>query len=112
MLVYIRGAISLKPLHSPRLCVLLSCWDELGVEAQPSVILEQRLPMFSGFVQSRWAEPSILGLSALGRPLSRHDRDTEDAARGPEQFGYVVLPDGQHSTDLTLPIQRLLAETL
>ena len=112
MLVYIRGAISLKPLHSPRLCVLLSCWDELGVEAQPSVILEQRLPMFSGFVQSRWAEPSILGLSALGRPLSRHDRDMEYAARGPEQFGYVVLPDGQHSTNLTLPIQRLLAETL
>jgi hypothetical protein len=111
MLVYIRGAISPKPLNSPRLCVLLSCWDEMGVDERPSAVLQQRLPMFSSFVQSTWTEPSVLGLSALERPLSPRDRDTEYAARGPEQFGYVVLPDGQHSTDLTLPIQRLLVDT-
>lgn len=112
MLVYIRGAISTEPLESPRLCVLLSCWDELGADERPAVVLDQRLPMFSSFVQSIWAEPSVLGLSALERPLSPRDRDSEYAARGPEQFGYVVLPDGQRSTDLTLPIQRLLADTL
>lgn len=112
MLVYVRGAISTRPLKSPRLCVLLSCWDELGTGERPAEILEQRLPMFSSFMKSIWDEPSVLGLSALERPLSPRDRDMEYAARGPEQFGYVVLPDGQRSTDLTLPIQRLLADTL
>ena len=112
MLIYIRGAISTEPLVSPRLCVLLGCWDELGVDERPATVLEQRLPMFSSFVQTIWAEPSVLGLSALERPLSPRDRDMEYASRGPEQFGYVVLPDGRRSTDLTLPIQRLLADTL
>jgi hypothetical protein len=74
--------------------------------------LEQRLPLFSSFVQSTWAKPSVLGLSALERPLSPRERDMEYAARGPEQFGYVVLPDGEHMPDLTLPIQRLLADAL
>jgi hypothetical protein len=112
MLLYIRGAITTKPLATPRLCVLLSCWDELDADKQPAAILEQRLPMFASFVESTWSEPSVLGLSALERPLSPRDRDMEYAARGPEQFGYVVLPDGQRSTDLTVPIQRLFDATL
>lgn len=112
ILLYIRGAISTKPLESPRLCVLLSCWDELGTDELPAVVLDQRLPMFSSFVHSIWSEPSVLGLSALERPLSPRDQDIEYAARGPEQFGYIVLPGGQRSTDLTSPIQRLLADSL
>lgn len=112
MLLYIRGAISTKPLESPRMCVLLSCWDELGTDEQPAVVLDQRLPMFSSFVHSVWAEPSVLGLSALERPLNPRNPDIDYAARGPEQFGYVVLPGGQRSTDLTSPIQRLLTNTL
>jgi hypothetical protein len=109
MLVYVRSTISTEPLRSPRLCVLLSCWDELGTNDQPTAVLQQRLPMFASFVASTWADPLVLGLSALGRPLSTHDRDAEYTARGPEQFGYVVLTNGEHSTDLTLPIQHLLA---
>lgn len=112
MLIYIRGAISTEALRSPRLCVLLSCWDEMGTDVQPPAVLQQRLPLLSSFVHSTWAEPSVFGLSALERSLSPRDRDIEYAARGPEQFGYVILPDGQRSTDLTLPIQRLLADTL
>lgn len=109
MLVYVAGAISAEPLRSPRVCVLLSCWDELSTNDRPGAVLEQRLPMFANFVASTWAEPMVFGLSGLGRPLSIHDRDAEFAARGPEQFGYVVLPDGERSPDLTLPIQHLLA---
>ncbi|WP_027922589.1 hypothetical protein [Pseudomonas sp. URMO17WK12:I12] len=115
MLIYIRGAISTSPLESPRLCILLSCWDELGSVAQderPAVILKQRLPMFASFLTSTWVEPIVLGLSALERTLTSSDRDMEYAARGPEQFGYIVLPDGGRSTDLTLPIQQLLANSV
>ncbi|ATP91766.1 hypothetical protein [Aeromonas caviae] len=111
MLLYIRGAISISPIESPRLCVLLSCWDELGAEVQedqPFIVLKERLPMFASFLESTWQEPVVLGLSALERPLTRSDRDMDYATRGPEQFGYIVLPDGQRSTDLTLPIQQLL----
>jgi len=109
MLVYVRGAISDEPLGSPKLCVLLSCWDELETDDQPLAVLKHRLPMLASFVTSTWAAPSLFGLSALERPLSPRERDMEYAARGPEHFGYVVLPDGQRSTDLTLPIQELLA---
>ncbi|MBB3290390.1 MULTISPECIES: hypothetical protein [unclassified Rhizobium] len=111
MLLYIRGAISTKPLANPRLCLLLTCWDELGTDKQPGNALEQHLPMFSSFLKSTWAETSIMGLSALGRPLSPRHPDAEYVARGPEQFGYVVLPNGQHSDDLTLPIRHLIADT-
>ena len=111
ILLYIRGAISTSPIERPRLCVLLSCWDELGSEAQeerPAVVLKERLPMFASFLESTWRQPTVLGLSALERPLTSSDRDMDYATRGPEQFGYIVLPDGQRSTDLTLPIQLLL----
>ena len=51
-----------------------------------------------------------MGLSALGRALSMEEADEEFAIRGPEDFGYVVLPDGKQSPDITLPIQRLMVD--
>lgn len=112
ILLYIRGIVSMKPLVSPRLCVLLSCWDELSVEEAPLELLKSRLPMLSSFIHNTWAKPSILGLSALGQALSPRDPNDEYSNRGPEQFGYVVLPDGKQSPDLTLPIQYLLDDNL
>lgn len=111
MLVYVRGAIRPEPLHNPHLCVLLSCWDELDTEEPPPEILQKRLPLVANFIRSTWAEPSVFGLSALGRPLKAREPDMDYATQGPEQFGYIVLPDGQRSPDLTLPIQVLLADT-
>ena len=112
ILLYIRGMVRTKPLVSPRFCLLLSCWDELGVEETPSELLKNRLPMLSSFIHNTWAKPCVLGLSALGRALSSREPNDEYSTHGPEQFGYVVLPDGQHSPDLTLPIQYLLADSL
>lgn len=108
MLLYIKGAISSKQLKIPLLTVIVSCWDELGTSEPPPTVLEQRLPMVSSFIQSTWANPNVLGLSALERPLSPKNRDVQYASLGPEQFGYIVLPDGTHSKDLTMPIQRVL----
>jgi len=109
MLMYARGISNDRPVRTPRLTVLLTCWDELATDRPPFEILRQQLPMFCDFVTSNWAQPNVLGLSALERSLNPRDRDAEYAARGPEKFGYVVLQDGTRSPDLTLPIRMLLA---
>lgn len=102
------GSMGDRPLERPRLAVLLTCWDELGFEGVPDTVLKERLPLFWTFVRSNWRKLSVLGVSALERPLSPNERDPDYVARGPENFGYVVCADGSRSPDLTLPIQLLL----
>lgn len=102
------GSITESPLDRPRLGVLLTCWDELGFDGTPAAALESRLPMLAAFIRSNWCAPVVLGLSALERPLSPHERDTEYICRGPEEFGYAVKADGSHSHDLTVPVELLL----
>ena len=109
MLLYLAQFPLDRPLCKPRLTILLSCWDELETIELPADLLASRLPMLWSFVRSNWTSPTVIGLSALERALSETDADQEYAARGPEDFGYVVLPDGEKSTDITLPIQRLMA---
>lgn len=94
----------------PRLVVLLTCWDEVMNPGIPSDVLHERLPMFSDFVASNWKDCSVLGLSALERALDKEKPDDAYITQGSEQFGYVVLEDATQSPDLTLPIQKLLAE--
>jgi hypothetical protein len=50
----------------------------------------------------------VFGLSAQGRALSRDRVDEEYVDQGPEQFGYVVLGDGNRVSDLTVPVASLL----
>ncbi|EKU31474.1 MULTISPECIES: hypothetical protein [Alcaligenes] len=108
MLLYLAQLHLDRPLRKPRLMILLSCWDELETTELPADLLASRLPMLWSFVRSNWASPTVIGLSALERALSKTDVDQEYAIRGPEEFGYVVLPDGEKSADITLPIQRLM----
>ena len=72
--------------------------------------MASRLPMLWSFVRSNWAFPTVIGLSALERALDKTDADQDYAIRGPEEFGYVVLPNGEKNTDITLPIQYLMAD--
>ena len=55
----------------PRLVVLLTCWDEIESPGRPIDVLQERLPMFGDFVASNWKDCSVLGLSALERPLDK-----------------------------------------
>lgn len=110
ILLYLAQSHLDRPLLKPRLTILLSCWDELETTELPADLLESRLPMLWSFVRSNWASPTILGLSALERTLSKTEADQDYAIRGPEEFGYVVLPDGVKSPDITLPIQRLMID--
>lgn len=107
-LIYVSQATTDAPLDRPRLGILLTCWDELAFKGEPIEALRGRLPMFWDFVRATWRDPQVMGLSALGRSLSRNQRDMEYVAQGPEHFGYVVSSDGSSSVDLTLPLQLML----
>ena len=98
--------------RSPRLLILLTCWDEMEMEMEmgPVDILRQRLPMFHDFVLSNWENSLVFGLSALGRRLDKTEADMEYVNRGSENFGYVVLESGTRCNDLTLPIRKLLSD--
>jgi hypothetical protein len=110
MLLYLAQSHLNRPLQRPRLTILLSCWDELETTKLPADLLASRLPMLWSFVRSNWTLPTVIGLSALERPLNQTDTDLEYATRGPEEFGYVILPDGVKSNDITLPIQLLMTD--
>ena len=73
--------------------------------------LRDRLPLLADFIASNWDDALILGLSALGRALDKEQPDEDYIAKGSERFGYVVLEDGTHSPDLTLPIRTLIADS-
>ena len=109
ILVYARSTADKRIGRLPCLVVLLTCWDEMETPGKPIDVLHERLPMFCDFVASNWEESSVLGLSALARALDKHEPDENYITQGSEQFGYVVLGDGTHSPDLTLPIRELLA---
>ena len=109
MLLHIRGEFSEAQLTAPRLGVLLTCWDELTEMGKPSEIFRTQLPLLSDFVWSNWADPLVLGLSALGRSLDPQRCDEDYVTGGPDQFGYVVTADGQKTSDLTIPIEMLLS---
>jgi hypothetical protein len=108
MLLFIGAGGERRPLIRPQLCLLLTCWDELGATETPAEVLAARLPMLSAFIHSNYGAPMIVGLSALERPLNSSQRDMGYVTKGPEHFGFVVMPDGKRSSDLTLPLHRLI----
>lgn len=92
----------------PKVCFLISCWDELDVSLSPAEFLKTHLPMFSEFIHSQWEKPLIMGLSALGKALDKNIGDTEYQNSGPENFGYIVHSNGNRDDDLTLPIMYVI----
>lgn len=113
ILRFVGGHGSAMRLSHPRLALLLSRWDELSkplASQPPSAVLHERLPLVSDFVSSLW-EPTavqVYGLSAQGRALRADRPNGSYLDRGPEQHGYVVLPDGTRSDDLGVPIHWLV----
>lgn len=112
-LLFVRGTSLRHPLSAPRLAVLLSCWDELPDAEKkqiPLTLLQQRAPLLSQFIAANWApdERRVWGLSSTGKALPEKTPDLEFARKGPDHFGYVVLADGKHDRDLTIPVNWLL----
>lgn len=112
MLLFASGRSTFRPTETPRLAIVLSCWDELnGSRLTPEDLLAKRLPLLDAFVRSIWKDESwsVWGLSSLGRSLSQHERDEDFVIEGPENFGYVVRPGSTNEDlDLTAPVAWLL----
>ncbi len=100
------------PLQSPRLAVLLSCYDELGEASDvPSEELARKLPLVASFIRNNWHEDkvSVWGLSALGQTLTSSSGVEAFIDDGPEYQGWVISPaGGERNTDLSLPLKWLL----
>ncbi len=112
-LLFVRGAPLQQPLWSPRLAVLLSCWDELPKTEQvlsPAALLERRAPLLSRFIKATWQPGNlrIWGLSSTEQPLPETGGNEEFALKGPQHFGYVVVGESENQHDLTIPICWLL----
>jgi hypothetical protein len=120
MLLHLRGVSAANPVNRPVLGVLLSCFDEVQASEEtrreseakyqggrsPGDVLREHLPLLASFVESVWAPDArvVLGVSALGRPLLRDQPDLDFILEGPENQGYVVLPEGREDPDLTLAV--------
>ena len=105
----------LRKRKEPVINIILSCWDELPETKTeekiiPIDLLRQKLPMFTDFLEANWESQSVMvyGLSSLGKPLDEKKPDDEYLDYGPENFGFVITPEGSQEKDLTLPIIDLM----
>lgn len=111
MLIFAAGKSTFYKASSPRLAIVLSCWDEFETTSTPEEVFTERLPMLDAFIRSNWQESawSLWGLSSLGRSLTQDGQDDDFASQGPEHFGYVIPPQStEHNSDLTAPVAWLL----
>ncbi|MCI0618925.1 hypothetical protein L0244_38625, partial [bacterium] len=113
MFLFIKNVDTNKRIQKPAIGIILSCWDELQNTVEnicPSELLQQRVPLFSAFLNAIWEEKACfcMGLSSTGKALKPDAEDEEYIIQGPEEFGYIVLQDGTKSPDLTLPALELM----
>lgn len=112
-LLFARRASRESKLVSPRLVVAITCWDESHDNTHSVLPLEELrrfVPMLANFIGGIWAPQAadVVGISSLGRALTADTDDEDFIEEGPHRHGYVVLPDGTHSPDLTWPLSKLL----
>jgi GTPase SAR1 family protein len=109
-LLHARGTGIKNDLQSPKLVIVLTCWDELGTDKKPSAILEEKLPLFYQFIDTIWSKNSynVLGLSPQEFRLDTIDARDKYLDELPESFGYLVSEDGNHNKDLTKLIEIAL----
>ncbi|HEU5375796.1 MAG TPA: hypothetical protein VFV38_10185 [Ktedonobacteraceae bacterium] len=113
MSLYAKGVGTIERVVTPSLLIFLSCWDEMDEDDQaqiPARLLQTRLPLFYEFIATTWKPErfAIWGLSSTGVRLDSDQSNEAYLDDGPQQFGYVILPDGTHQKDLTLPLLKLM----
>lgn len=93
-----------------KLTIVLTCWDEMNTTEKPNTLLKSKLPLLHNFLKSNWDESylNIIGLSAQGFSLNTAENKEKYQIEGPEEFGYLVLPDGTQTNDITELIEQSL----
>lgn len=114
MLLFAKQVSLKQNITIPQLMVVLSCWDALKLDegTTPIMLLKSKLPLFYEFVSNLWNEKDldIVGLSSTGKTLSDKKSDDEYLSDSPENFGYIILPDGKKEKDLTILIGRTIGK--
>jgi hypothetical protein len=113
MFLYVKGIGTIERVTTPSFLIFLSCWDEMDEDDQkqiPARLLQKRLPLFYEFVTTTWHPDhfSVWGLSSTGVRLDLEQSNEAYLDDGPQLFGYVIQPDGEHREDLTLPLLKLM----
>ena len=110
MLLHAKRVNTRGRVHTPPLLVALACWDELNEEARPGAALAARMPLLHAYLTNAWAadDLAIFGLSSLGGNLDTSEVKDTHRDEGPEQQGYVVLPNGDTTIDIAEPVVWLL----
>ncbi len=98
---------------SPRLAIMLSCFDEVNTELTPEFYFKQLCPLLEQFIRTVWADSAmrVYGLSSQGGSLDDPNFQHTFREAGAEKSGFLVLPNGEQKSDLTLPIDWLFGET-
>jgi hypothetical protein len=113
MLLFARRRGRESRIATPRLVIAITCWDEsktVDATTKPHDELQRLTPMLANFVEGLWERSSltVVGVSALGKTLSATADDEDFVDLGPHRQGFVVLPDGSKTEDLTWPLSKLL----
>ncbi|CDS91476.1 conserved hypothetical protein [Sphingobacterium sp. PM2-P1-29] len=110
ILLHAKGTDYHKVNDKLKMTIVLTCWDEMNIEDKPYDVLQSKLPLLLNFLESNWDENylNIVGLSAQGFSLTTPENKEKYQIEGPEEFGYLVLPDGTQTSDITELIEQAL----
>lgn len=108
--LHTKGTDYHKVNDKPKLTIVLTCWDEMNTKEKPYYVLQSKLPLLLNFLESNWNKHylNIIGLSAQGFSLTTPKNKEKYQIEGPEEFGYLILPDGTQTNDITELIEQAL----
>jgi len=111
-MLFAKGKGVRHQLDTPRLFIVLTCWDELETENTPMEVLMEKLPMLVDFCHANWQPEAfkVLGISAQGFRLDNQENRDKYLDDLPESFGYLVHADGSLDADLTVLIQMAFSQ--
>lgn len=113
ILLHVSNIGCVNKISTPKVAILLSCYDELPEEKigkTPKETLRVYLPLLHSFIFSNMHEncATVWGLSSLGCSLTEEGNSDAFIDEGPETQGWVVNPTGEKSDDLSAPIAWLI----
>jgi len=110
-LLHARGTGIKTAISTPKLVIVMTCWDELNTTSSPLEILVEKLPLFYNFITTLWKKDSFTILGAAPQEFRLDNTAAKDRYLDelPESFGYIVLENGQIDKDLTRLIEISLS---